>query len=133
MKRIKLDSGLEELAIGNGILRFNPRDPNLYVRFEQAVQKLEETEKELVEKAPESGMEAAKLLHAADEKMKEILGWVFGPGNDFHAILGGVNLLAVAKNGERVVTNLFAALEPVLLEGARACAREKAASLKANQ
>ena len=133
MKRIKLDSGLEELAIGDGILRFNPRDPNLYVRFEQAVQKLEETEKELVEKAPESGMEAAKLLHTADEKMKEILGWVFGPGNDFHQILGGVNLLAVAKNGERVVTNLFAALEPVLVEGAKACAREKAAGLKAIQ
>ena len=133
MKRIKLDSGLEELAIGNGILRFNPKDPNLYVRFEQAVQKLEETEKELVEKAPQSGMEAANLLHEADKKMKQILGWVFGPGNDFDQILGGVNLLAVAKNGERVVTNLFAALEPVLLQGARACAREKAASLKAGQ
>lgn len=133
MKRIKLDSGLEELAIGNGILRFNPKDPNLYVRFEQAVQKLEETEKSLVEKTPQSGIEAANLLHEADKKMKQILGWVFGPGNDFDQILGGVNLLAVAKNGERVVTNLFAALEPVLLQGARACAREKAASLKAGQ
>ena len=50
MKRIKLDSGLEELAIGNGILRFNPKDPNLYVRFEQAVQKLEETERKRASK-----------------------------------------------------------------------------------
>ena len=133
MKRIKLDSGLEELAIGNGILRFNPKDPNLYVRFEQAVQKLEETEKSLVEKTPQSGIEAANLLHEADKKMKQILGWVFGEGNDFHKLLGGINLLAVAENGERVVTNLFAALEPVLLQGARACAREKAASLKAGQ
>ena len=125
MKRIKLDSGLEEVAIGNGVLRFNPRDPNLYVRFQQAVEKLQAAEAELVAKAPQDGIAAVELLHSADEKMKGILNWVFGPGNDFHEILGGVNLLAVAKNGERVVTNLFAALEPVLLEGLRSAPRRR--------
>ena len=63
----------------------------------------------------------------ADEKMKGILGWVFGPENDFQKLLGGVNLLAVADNGERVVTNFFAALEPVLVEGAKRCAGDVAA------
>jgi hypothetical protein len=58
--------------------------------------------------------------------MKHILGWVFGESNDFHKLLGGVNLLAVADNGERVVTNLFAALEPVLVEGAKRCAGQQA-------
>ena len=130
MKRIKLDSGLEEVAIGCGILRFNPKDPNLYVRFQEAVEKLQQVEKELTENAPEDGIAAAKLLQKADEKMKEILAWVFGPGNDFHSILGGVNLLAVAKNGERVVTNLFDALEPVLLSGAKACVGEQVSAAK---
>lgn len=133
MKRIKLDSGLEEVAIGNGILRFNPKDPNLYARFEEAVEKLQQVEKELVEKAPEDGSAAVQLLRKADEKMKEILSWVFGAGNDFDGILGGVNLLAVAKNGERVVTNLFAALEPVLLEGAKGCVQEQVAAAKAKR
>ena len=55
--------------------------------------------------------------------MKEVLGWVFGEGNDFDQILGGVNLLAVGKNGQRVVTNLFDALQPILVEGAENCAR----------
>lgn len=35
-------------------------------------------------------------------------------------------LLAVAGNGERVITNLFAALQPVLEAGARQCADAKA-------
>ena len=60
--------------------------------------------------------------------MKEVLNWVFGNGNDFNKILGGINLLAVAGNGERVVTNLFAALQPILVAGAEACAKEKTAS-----
>ena len=130
MKKIKLDSGLEEVAIGQGILRFNPKDPNLYVRFQEAVERLQQVEKELIAQAPEDGGAAVQLLQKADEKMKEILDWVFGTGNDFNEILGGVNLLAVAKNGERVVTNLFAALEPVLLEGAKACVEGQVAAAK---
>jgi hypothetical protein len=130
MKKIKLDSGLEEVAIGQGILRFNPKDPNLYVRFQEAVERLQQVEKDLVAQAPEDGSAAVQLLKKADEKMKEILDWVFGTGNDFDEILGGVNLLAVAKNGERVVTNLFAALEPVLLEGAKACVEDQVAAAK---
>ena len=72
MKRIKLDSGIEQLAIGQGVLRFNPKDPNLYVRFQEAVERLQQVEKELVAAAPEDGTAAVALLHKADEKMKEI-------------------------------------------------------------
>ncbi len=130
MKRIKLDSGLEEVAIGCGVLRFHPADPNLYVRFQEAVEKLQQVEQELTEQAPQDGTAAVQLLQKADKKMKALLNWVFGAGNDFDSILGGVNLLAVAKNGERVVTNLFDALEPVLLAGARTCAGEQVAAAK---
>ena len=125
MKKIKLDAGLETVAIGSGQLRFNPGDPNLYIRFQEAVEKLQAVEAELVAKA-DTGEKLPNLLGQADAKMKEILGWVFGPGNDFDKILEGVNLLAVAANGERVVTNLFAALEPILEEGACRCARNLA-------
>ena len=132
MKKIAFDTGVQEVVLGAGVLRFHPQDPNLYARFEQAGQKLQAVEKELAEKADKAeGSQVVLLLQEADQKMKEILGWVFGAGNDFDAILGGVNLLAVAGNGQRVVTNLFAALEPLLVEGAMACAQLRAEEAEA--
>ena len=128
MEKIQFDSGVRSYRInGGGILRFNPGDPNLYSRFLEAVGKLQEAEKELTRQAETAQAEdIVKLMQQADEKMKNILGWVFGESNDFHKLLGGLNLLAVADNGERVVTNLFAALEPVLVEGAKRCAGQQA-------
>ena len=135
MEKIQFDVGQRSYRInGGGILRFNPGDPNLYSRFLEAVEKLQEAEKELTQQAETARAEdIVKLMQHADEKMKNILGWVFGESNDFHKLLGGVNLLAVADNGERVVTNLFAALEPVLVEGARRCAGEVAAKAKSRR
>ncbi len=71
------------------------------------------------------GAAVVQLLNRADREMKGILSWVFGEGNDFDKILNGVNLLAVADNGQRVVANLLEALQPVLVEGAERCAMEK--------
>ena len=135
MEKIQFDAGQRSYRInGSGILRFNPGDPNLYGRFLEAVEKLKEAETELTEQAKEAqGADIVKLLTRTDEKMKGILNWVFGADNDFHKILNGVNLLAVADNGERVVTNLFAALEPVLVEGAKRCASDMAAEVKAKR
>lgn len=133
MQKIQFDSGVRSYRInGDGILRFNPCDPNLYGRFLDAVEKLKEVETELSQQAAETeGTQIVKLMTQADEKMKTILSWVFGAGNDFQQILNGVNLLAVADNGERVVTNLFAALEPVLVEGAKRCAGQQAEKIRA--
>lgn len=140
MEKIQFDSGVKEYKInGSGVLRFNPGDPNVYARFLEAAEKIRAVEQDLTRQAqnlPEenAGAGAVNLMAQADKQMKEILGWVFGPANDFDKILGGVNLLAVAGNGERVVTNLFEALQPILVEGAKRCAREKtqAAVAKAN-
>lgn len=124
MEKIQFDSGMKEYRInGDGVLRFNPSDPNVYARFMEAVDKLKEMEKSLQQ--PVQGAEAVKLMRQADSQMKQLLGWVFGEQNDFDKLLGGVSLLAVAGNGQRVVTNLFAALEPVLEEGATACAAQQ--------
>ena len=128
MEKIQFDAGQRSYRInGNGILRFNPGDPNLYARFMEAVEKLQAVETELMQQGESAqGEDIVKLMGRADEKMKSILNWVFGGDNDFHKLLGGVNLLAVADNGERVVTNLFAALEPVLVDGAKRCAADLA-------
>ena len=127
MEKIQFDSGVRSYRInGGGILRFNPGDPNLYSRFLEAVEKLQEAEKELTRQAETAqAQDIVKLMTQADEKMKNILGWVFGESNDFHKLLGGVNLLAVADNGERIITNLLLALEPVLVAGAKRCAQLK--------
>ena len=131
MKNIQFDAGVEEFGLGGGVLRFNPGDPNLYARFLDTGEKIKALEKSLVEKAsacdgaPE---ELIRLMQQADTEMKQHLNHVFGEGNDFEKLLQGVNLLAVANNGERVVTNLFAALEPILVQGAQRCAGEKKAA-----
>lgn len=131
MKKLNFDSGIQEYRLcGDGVLRFNPGDPNLYARFLEAAEKIRAVEKEMVEQAktmdpqdPGAGM--IRLLQDADKRIKETLSWVFGQGNDFDKLLGGINLLAVGANGQRVVTNLFQALQPILLNGAEQCAKEQ--------
>ena len=128
MEKIQFDSGLRSYKLGQGVLRFNPADPNVYARFMEAADKLRSVEQELVSGDwREKGGDVVQVLLEADRKMKDILGWVFGPGNDFDAMLSGVNLLAVAENGQRVATNLLSALEPVLIAGAKVCAAGRAA------
>lgn len=138
MERIHFDSGIQEFQIGEGgVLRFNPCDPNLYVRFLEAAEKIKAVEENMAEQAkllPENdGAAVGKLLQQADSQMKQILNWVFGETADFDRLLGGVNLLAMGANGERVVSNLFEALQPVLLSGAKKSAAQqvKAAKTKA--
>lgn len=145
MQKLVFDSGVKEFQLGTaGVLRFNPSDPNVYARFMEAMDKLPAIENEAVEKAKRleqstgeapNGVEVLKLLEEADKKIKQLLNNVFGGGNDFDQILNGVNLMAVADNGERVVTNLLAALQPVMVGGAEKITQQKvdAAVAKAQQ
>lgn len=119
MEQLTIDTGLREYAVnggpehGGGVLRFNPSDPNVYSRFCTLQNQLQELEQQVQAQSP-TGTDAIQLLAQADQRAKGLLAEVFGPGNDFDAMLGGTNLLAVAGNGERVITNLFAALQPIL-------------------
>ena len=127
MEKLQFDSGVKSFRInGGGVLRFHPGDPNLYSRFLEAVDKFKALEQELTQACAKEEADILRVLEDADGKMKKLLNWVFGGDNDFHKLLEGVNLLAVADNGERVITNLLQALEPVLLEGARRCAGQQA-------
>lgn len=131
MEVLKLDTGIRKYQINdNGVLRFNPSDPNVYARLVKATEKIQAVEKNLEAQgkalAEDDGAGALKLLADADKQMKEALNWTFGAGNDFDEIMGGVNLLSVAANGERVITNLLNALTPVLQEGAEQCAKLQA-------
>ena len=130
MEKLQFDSGVKSYRInGGGVLRFHPGDPNLYNRFLEAVEKFKTLEQELVHKSTQEenlGAGILQVMEDADTKMKKLLNWIFGGDNDFHKLLEGVNLLAVADNGERVITNLLRALEPVLLEGAKRCADQQA-------
>ena len=120
MKHLKLDTGVVCYKLGQGVLRFNPCDPNVYERFRQATEKLEQLEKDWQSQLKEKPV--LTVMGQVDRTMKELLGWVFGPGNDFDAICGGVNLLSADAQGVRLMDKLLSALEPVLLEGARQCA-----------
>lgn len=119
MEKIELDMGLREYAVGQGVLRFHPGDPNVYIRFSQADRKLAELETAL----GQSREDPVAALEQADRQLKDLLCWIFGPGNDFDAICGGVSLLAVGADGKTLAQNLLDALEPVLLEGAESYAK----------
>ena len=122
METIQFDSGVKEYRInGEGILRLHPGDPNLYVRFQEAVEKIAQMEAKVRE---DEGEDLLERMRDIDRQLKQLLSWVFGQENDFDALLGGVNLLAVTENGQRVITNFLQALEPVLVEGAKRCARQ---------
>lgn len=136
MEKLVFDSGVKEYQIGDsGVLRFNPSDPNVYARFMEAMDSIQAVECKLVAEAKEleqtngtenSGSAVLKLLAKADREIKEILSDIFGGDNDFDKILGGVNLLAVAGNGERCITNLLNALQPIMVAGAEQCAKHQA-------
>lgn len=136
MQKIIFDSGVKEYELGSGVLRFNPSDPNVYARFMDASEKIVQIEQELVEKGKAedaTGESVIRIMEEADRRTKDLLNDVFGNGNDFHSILGGVNLLAVGGNGERVITNLFNALTPIMVNGAQKCANYKVTQARGNR
>ena len=137
MKKISFDSGVREFQINeNGVLRFNPSDLNVYNRFIEATDEIKKIENTLVEKGKElgekpSGADIIKLMCEADQQIKDVLVGIFGAQNDFDQIFGGVNLMSVAGNGERVITNFFAAISPIMEEGVRKFADAEAEKAKA--
>lgn len=136
MQKIIFDSGVKEFELGSGVLRFNPADPNVYARFMDAADKITQIEQELVEKGKAmeaTGETVIRIMEEADKRTKDLLNEVFGNGNDFHSILGGTSLLAVGANGERVITNLFAALTPIMVNGAKKCASYKVEQARGNR
>lgn len=126
MEKLTLDTGVKTYKAGAGVLKFNPTDPNVYARFLEILESLSGLEAEL---AQHSGADAITALAQTDKELKSRLSYVFGPGNDLEAVFSGVSLLAVGANGERLITNFLAAIEPILSEGARACAAAEAAKL----
>lgn len=141
MEQLIFDSGIKEYQInGKGVLRFNPSDPNVYARFVDAMPKIEQIEKEMAEKANNidkdsgaAGEQVLRIMRETDRKIKAELSSVFGDGNDFDQILEGVNLMAVASNGERVIANLINALQPIMENGAKECVRSEVAEAKLNR
>ena len=141
MDNIIFDSGMRSFCINDsGVLRFNPSDPNVYARFMDAVEKIKSVESEQAEKAKQVDLNAEsapeeilRIMSETDKKIKGILNNVFGNGNDFDELLEGVNLVAVATNGERVISNLIDALLPIMEAGAKACVQTEAHEAKLNR
>ena len=141
MENIIFDSGMRSYRINeSGVLRFNPSDPNVYARFMDAVEKIKAVESEQAHKANQIDRDAEsapeeilRIMSETDKKIKDLLNHVFGSGNDFDELLEGVNLMAVATNGERVVSNLINALLPIMEDGAKACVQAEVSDAKLNR
>ncbi len=142
-EKLVFDDGFVRLDVnGNGILSFAPSDFNLYQRFCSFLEELPSIEAQyksgvedvgvVSENASETEqLEAAgKVLSKAREidlTIKKKLGTVFGGSNDFDQLLGGVNLMSWAGNGERVITNFLTAITPYLDKGVKRYMKDAAA------
>lgn len=141
MEQLIFDSGIKEYQInGKGVLRFNPSDPNVYARFMDLLPKIQDIEKETNEKAASvdsasanAGEETLRIMKEMDTRIKAVLNDVFGKENDFDQILEGVNLMAVASNGQRVIVNLMDALQPIMEAGVKKCVRSEVDTAKLNR
>lgn len=139
-KKLTFDDGLVRLNINdNGILTFAPSDMNLYQRFmafSRELPTLEEKYHTDIELPEDGGKNAeialtGQMLERAreiDADIKRRLSEVFGPGNDFDKLLGGVNLMSFANNGERVITNFLRAITPYVEAGIKKYAQGEAAT-----
>ena len=145
-KKLVFDDGLVRLDInGNGTLTFNPSDFNVYERFYALSKELPEIEKKYaaeVEPMPEN-MDSAQVAKLAgrelirakeiDAEVKAKLSAVFGAGNDFDRLLGGINIMAFGSNGERIISNLLTALQPYIEEGVKKHANDEVAVARGNR
>lgn len=129
MQKITFDTGIKTYQINDsGVLKFNPSDPNLYKRFKDLRVEIEQIQKDYSErsKTTESGEDAIDLLAEYDARVKKSFSHVFGEENDFDSILGGANVMAVASNGELVITNFLDAMLPIVEEGVKTYAKMEA-------
>ena len=56
MEKLSFDTGIREYDVnGNGMLRFNPSDPNVYERFFNAADETQKIERELIAEASAPG------------------------------------------------------------------------------
>lgn len=129
MQKITFDTGLKTYQINeNGVLRFNPSDPNVYKRFKDMGEKIETMKAEYNERTKDltDGSVAVDILAEYDQQMKSLLAFVFGEWNDFDTIFEGANVMAIAKNGELIITNFLDALRPIVEAGVKEYAKMEA-------
>lgn len=129
MEKITFDTGVKTYQINeNGVLRFNPSDPNVYKRFKDMGEKIETMKAEYNERTKDltDGSVAVDILAEYDKQMKSLLSFVFGEWNDFGTIFEGANVMAIAKNGELIITNFLDALRPIVEAGVKEYAKMEA-------
>lgn len=142
MENLFFDSGIKEYSINGGSkkLRISPSDPNLYARYVESLDKIKKYETEIQERV--KGLNAEDENHSEqivlimrdyDLKMKSVLDDVFGCGNDFDDIFEGINLLALASNGDIVINNFMEAVRPIIEQGTKDFVASKKAQAKANR
>ncbi len=113
--------------LGSGTLYFAQRDPAVYRRFLEAAEELAALEEQV-----EASCSSREGMQNAHREGIRLLEWIFGEENDFTAIAGGKNLMAMTENGQRVITNLLLEWKPMLYRGMEACIASETEKRKGN-
>lgn len=132
MEKFAFNTGVKEYPMPGGVLRFNPKDPNVYDRFIKATEKISTVEKEFYAKAQETD-DWTGLMRDLDLEMKAILSEAFGYGNDFDALMNGESLAGLNEDDEFIVSAFIKAIQPILEAGAKSYADAKVNTAKLNR
>lgn len=124
---ISIDLGLKSYTIEDaecnevGVIRFNPSDPGLLARWEEASEQMRLLAKEPV-------TDAAGIAEL-DKRIKEQMDYAFGTPVS-GVLFQSVSSLAMCANGKMVLENVLSAFEPIIKEAMTGAAKASAQRMR---
>lgn len=120
---IKIDLGLRKYELQDedgstlGTISFNPSDPGMLPRWEEAKRRVTELTAEA------ANIDSVAAVGDLDNQIKAAIDYAFG-GPVSAVVFQGVSSLAVCPDGALVVEKVIEALLPVIEEAMKAAAKE---------
>ena len=132
MATLKIDLGLKSFEVcdtdGNtlGPIRFNPSDPGLLPRWNDAEKRVRE-----LASTPEGEYDTADGLAMLDREVKAQIDHAFGtPVSE--VFFQQVSSLAICEDGSMVLDHVLQAVEPIILEAQKTAQANSEARIKAH-
>ena len=132
MQSLKFDDGLKSFAINGDesrVIRFNPGDPDLIIRYEKAKKKIQSVSTEklaavkldgngnLANSKDDEGLgEAAQALEMVNQTIRDALKELFN-ADVYDTVFAGMSPFAAASDGRVIFETFMDAVKPILESG----------------
>lgn len=125
MRSINFDDGLKSFSINgdeNRVIRFNPGDPNIRVRAEEAMKRLSKWKSNLKAialkpdgKPAETDAEAVEVLKDFDNTLRQELNYIFN-ADIYDTVFAGQSPLCIVGNEKLFLFEAFLSSAMILVE-----------------